>query len=194
MVLALARSPERPGKLLLLPALRADDDFDFETSPLPEDALLRVDDDLDINMSLLEDALADDAGSLVAVAEGLPATTVLGLFCPVLLVVVVGAIGGLSTLLSRCDWTEESEGSRDIIGGLGGRADVNFWEVLAEREDGTVESALVLFFLFLSRPGEGLGVSFFSKTGESLSLLPLVGMLRRVLIIFNPPALDFFEV
>ena len=68
----------------------------------------------------------------------------------IVVVVAEGAIGGFSVLLSWCDWTEESEGSRDIIGGLGGRADVNFWAVLVEREDGSNESALVFFFFVLS--------------------------------------------
>ena len=112
----LALSPKRPGRLLLLPVLNAEDDFDLTLS------------------LLLEAALTDEEGGGLAAeadaVDNLPAMTFLGLFCPVLLlllllVLLVVAPDCLSALARR-DETEGSDGSLDIIGGLGGRADVNF--------------------------------------------------------------------
>lgn len=108
--LALALSPKRPGRLLLLPALKADD-FDL-TPSLPVDAALTEEEGGVGGFAAVEE---DEAA-----VEGLPATTFLGLFIPVLLLLAVVA------LLARCNETTESEGSLDIIGGLGGRAEVNF--------------------------------------------------------------------
>lgn len=110
--LPLALSPPRPGRLLLLPTLNVEDNLDFIESPLLDDG--------------------PDGGFCADVApavDGL-AMMFLGLFCPVLLVVVgvdpeVGAVDGLASLLMRCVGIVGSEGSLDIKGGLGGRAEVN---------------------------------------------------------------------
>ena len=174
--LALALSPER------LPALNAVDDFDFTLSLLLDAVLLTVDGFLEAPV-----LAAAAAGFCPDVEEGLLAVMmVLGLFCPVLL---VAADDGLSALLTRCDGREGSEGNLVIIGGLGGRADVNFWVsiLLVDREDG--EAALVFF---LNKLGEDFGDSFFSNTGESWSWLLLAGTLRRLLITLIPD-FNFFE-
>ena len=177
LALALALSPVRLRRLLLLPLLKEDDDLEFELSPLVE---ARLTEEVD------EGLRPGGEDTLTLTAECLPPGTMfLGLFCPVLLVA-----GPVVVLVVVADslWPavrmEGSEGNRDIIGGLGGRADVNFcWD-----------SAPALVF-FLSRLGDGLGDSFFSKTGESWSLLPpLLGALRRPLTVFIAPGVDFFEV
>lgn len=152
LALALARSPERPGRLLV-PKPREDNDFDLELLELLEDRLV-VD-------------AGEDLGAEVAVVpvEGVPDTTTLGLFSPVLLVAEADSLSVVP--LSRGVLIQGSEGSLDIIGGLGGRADVNLCcesLLLVERDEGTAESALVFF---LSSAGDGRGDSFFSRTGES---------------------------
>lgn len=111
--LALALSPVRPGRLLLLPTLKAEDDFDFtESAPLLEDVLTEV---------------GGPGGGFCADAEeGLAVTIFLGLFCPVLLVIAeVGAVDGLASPLMRFEEMVGSDGNLDIMGGLGGRAEVN---------------------------------------------------------------------
>ena len=104
--LPLALSPPRPGRLLLLPTLKEEDNFDFIESPL----------------------LDDGPGGGFCADVVLAVTMFLGRFCPVLLVVAaeVGAVDGLASLLMRCEGIVGSEGSLDIKGGLGGRAEVNF--------------------------------------------------------------------
>lgn len=109
--LPLALSPPRPGRLLLLPTLKEEDDLDF------------------IESLLLDDGPGGGFCADVApTVDGLAVTMFLGLFCPVLLVVAaeVGAVDGLASLLMRCEGIVGSEGSLDIKGGLGGRAEVNF--------------------------------------------------------------------
>lgn len=114
--LPLALSPPRPGRLLLLPALIEVDDLDFIESPLPDDG--------------------PGGGFCADVAPpvyGLAVMMFFGLFCPVLLLLLVpvaaepevGAVDGLASLLMRCVGIVGSEGSLDIKGGLGGRAEVN---------------------------------------------------------------------
>ena len=111
--LPLALSPPRPGRLLLLPALIEVDDLDFIESPL------------------LDDGPGGGFCADVAPAVyGLAVMMFFGLFCPVLLLLIaaepeVGAVDGLASLLMRCVGIVGSEGSLDIKGGLGGRAEVN---------------------------------------------------------------------
>lgn len=131
--LPLALSPVRPaGRPFVLKAV---DDLDFIESPLVVDTLL------------------------LPPVGGLAVTTFLGLFCPVLLAAEAeGAVEGLPSLLKEI---EGSEGNLDIMGGLGGRADVNFWL-------GSVVLADDKGALFLLRAvGEDFGDSFFSSRGDS---------------------------
>ena len=183
LVLPLALSPPRPSRPLLPPLLKDDDDLDFELS-LPVVVEERLTADVDLG------AGGEDIVTLTAGCLPHAVIMFLGLFCPVLLVVpavpVVEAMDD-SLLPLPTLRMEGSEGNRDIMGGLGGRADVNLGCVSVLLV--AVEPALVFFFCRL-----GEEVSLFSKTGESWSLFPLLlGALSRPLIPFAPTVV-FFEV